>query len=52
MDPWWDGKAKEVAEEIRGGMKRATLFQVPDGKIAEIRAGVRKWLHGVHANAA
>jgi hypothetical protein len=52
MDPWWDEKAKEVADEIRGGMKQATLFQVPDDKIAEIRAGVRKWLHGVHEHAA
>jgi len=45
MDPWWDKEAIKLANEIRGGMKQATLFQVPDEKISKIRTGFRKWLH-------
>lgn len=47
MHPWWDNEAKMVTDEVRGGMKQATLFLVPDDKISEIRSGIRTWLHSV-----
>src|SRR6267154_6392725 len=44
MDPWWDDEAKALTDEIRGPMKQATLFQVPDALILKVRAGIKKWL--------
>jgi hypothetical protein len=48
MDPWWDKQASKVADEIRGPMKQATLFQVPQAKVSVVRSGIRKWLQSPH----
>jgi hypothetical protein len=47
MDPWWDKEAKKLADDIRGTMKRATLFKVPQERISAIRRGITKWLRPV-----
>jgi hypothetical protein len=44
MDPWWGEDVKKIADEIRGGMKQATLFPVPEGLVPKIRVGIKKWL--------
>lgn len=50
MDPWWNGEAKGITDEIRGGLTTASLFQageltdVPENTVRRIRAGIKKWL--------
>lgn len=44
MDPWWDDEAKKLTDEIRGPMKQATLFQVPEEIVPKLRHGIKKWL--------
>lgn len=46
MDPWWDKKAEQLTDRIRGAVKQGTLFHVsrPDAKA--LRAGIRSWLAG------
>jgi len=44
MDPWWDDNARQLTDDIRGGMPRATLFEVPDGMVVRVRHVIKKWL--------
>jgi hypothetical protein len=45
MDPWWDDKeVKEIVDEIRENMPRATLFRIQDEIVPKIRKGIKKWL--------
>jgi hypothetical protein len=44
MDPWWSDDAKKIADEVRGRMAQATLFLIPEKKLAIIRRGIRSWL--------
>jgi len=46
MDPWWDEEARKLANEIRGGMKQATLFKMSQQHAVRLRRGLRKWLAG------
>jgi hypothetical protein len=46
MDPWWDQEAKNICDEIRGAMKQATLFEIPEEAVPKIRRGIKKWLKG------
>lgn len=46
MDPWWDGNAQSVVDEIRGNMKQATLFFVTDNAACKVRQGIKRWLSG------
>ena len=45
MDPWWDDATKAVTDEIRGPMKQATLFLVPERTVPRIRTGIKRWLN-------
>ena|SRR3990172_7667733 len=44
MDPWWDPDAKRIADEVRGQVKRATLWPVRDELAKKISAGITAWL--------
>lgn len=44
MNPWWGDEAGAVATEIRGKMKQATLFLIPDERLFTIRRGITNWL--------
>jgi hypothetical protein len=43
MDPWWNDEVKKIVDEIRGGMKQATLFTVSAEQVRKIRLGIRNW---------
>jgi hypothetical protein len=44
MHPWWDKKARDLADEIRGKMKQRTLWLVPEELAHKIRHGISSWL--------
>ena len=44
MHPWWDKKAQQLADEIRGKMKQRTLWLVPEELVLKIRHGISSWL--------
>ena len=44
MHPWWDDRAKKLADKIRGKMKQRTLWLVPEELVPEIRRGISSWL--------
>jgi hypothetical protein len=46
MHPWWDDEAIELADVIRGKMKRRTLWIVPEELVARLRQGITSWLAG------
>lgn len=43
MHPWWDEKAAELAERIRGRVKQGTLWRVPEDLVPELREGLVAW---------
>jgi hypothetical protein len=44
MNPWWNEEAELIADDIRGKMKQATLFLIPEEKLSTIRRGITNWL--------
>src|SRR5207237_1427806 len=40
MHPWWNHEAEELANEVRGAMKQATLWPVQDHHWKRIRRGI------------
>lgn len=44
MHPWWDHEMKALSDEVRGGMKQATLFEMSGEDRDRIRSGIRSWL--------
>ena len=46
MHPWWDNKARMLADAIRGKMKQRTLWIVSDEHVSSLRQGITSWLAG------
>jgi hypothetical protein len=47
MDPWWDTDAEDIADRVRGEVKRGTLWQIREEKLsARLSAGITAWLNG------
>ncbi len=44
MHPWWDAAAEEIANAVRGKVKRGTLWKVRDDLAKKISAGIAAWL--------
>lgn len=44
MHPWWDDKAKEIADSVRGKVKQGTMWEVQDNLATELSLGVTAWL--------
>lgn len=44
MDPWWDDEAEDLANVIRGKVKRKTMWLVHDEYVSQIRRGIARWL--------
>lgn len=51
MHPWWDAKASDLANRIRGKVKRGTLWVVEDELAKEVRFGITAWLAGLIPDA-
>jgi len=43
MKPWWDDEASNLANRIRGTVKRGTLWKIEDELVPDLRAGIRRW---------
>jgi hypothetical protein len=41
--PWWDERAKEIAELVRAQSPRATMYQIPAVLDTDIRRGLFSW---------
>lgn len=46
MTPWWDKKAEQLTDRIRGSVKQGTLWFISSDDTKALRAGVRRWLAG------
>ena len=46
MDPWWNDEAKALADRMRGGMPKATLFRIKDADLKTLRSALRRHLGG------
>lgn len=44
MIPWWDDKAKKIADKIRGKMKQGTLWYIPNELAKELKVGIHEWI--------
>jgi hypothetical protein len=45
MHPWWDAAAKNVANAVRGKVKRGTLWEVPENLSTALCGGITAWLN-------
>jgi hypothetical protein len=51
VDPWWDSECKGIVTEIREqGANFATLFEIPETLVPQIRQGIKRWVY--HAGKA
>jgi hypothetical protein len=44
--PWWDERAKEIAELVRAQSPRATMYSVPAVLDTDLRRGLFTWAEG------
>jgi hypothetical protein len=51
MNPWGDGDALALADEIRGRVKQGTLWRIADEMVPRLRKGIFEWLRGADPNA-
>ena len=49
MFPWWDENARKIADEIRGSVKRGTMWLVPERIVSILRHGITGWSKSVGA---
>lgn len=46
VDPWWDNECKRIVDEIRANQAAfATVFEIPDALVPQIRLGIKRWLY-------
>jgi hypothetical protein len=45
MDPWWDPAAKDIADKVRGKVKRGNLWEVRKDLSEDISRGITAWLN-------
>ena len=43
QNPWWDERAKEIAEVVRAQSPRATMYPVPAVLDTDLRRGIFMW---------
>jgi hypothetical protein len=46
MHPWWDDRARALADAIRGKMTQATMWPMSVEQVRELRRGVTSWING------
>jgi hypothetical protein len=46
MRPWWDDEAEELADRIRGKVKRFNLWRVSEEDSLGLRRGIARWVSG------
>jgi hypothetical protein len=46
MNPWNSGEALALADDIRGRVKRGTLWLVRERMVPRLRKGIFEWLRG------
>jgi hypothetical protein len=46
MRPWWDDRAKAIADKIRGRVKQGTFWPISQEQIGDIRRGISSWIYG------
>jgi hypothetical protein len=48
MDPCWGDEIRKLTDEVRGEVKRATLFCIDFPTAQKLRSCIRHWLAGKH----
>ena len=44
--PWWDERAKEIADLIRAQSPRGTMYAIPAALDTDLRRGMFEWIEG------
>jgi hypothetical protein len=47
MHPWWDAKARKLADQIRGNVKRGTLWPVSPDLANDLATAINSWVGGI-----
>ncbi len=46
VDPWWDDECEGITTEIRANQAMfATVFEIPEKLIPQIRRGIKRWVY-------